>query len=194
MRVSEKSWSGESLGLMARSGTWADRLPRWLTAPENPGSGGSSMGPRDRMMIVIALAGIVIWGFTGTWEYPTVESFVPPARSGATLFVEAPEQAVDPGGAVLEGAELFQANGCNACHSLEGDRKIGPSLRGVFGTDAELNDGSTVLIDEAYLVESILQPDAKRVAGYDEAAMPNYEDLVSAEDARALAEYIKSLE
>jgi cytochrome c oxidase subunit 2 len=107
---------------------------------------------------------------------------------------EGREQPATPGGAAVAGAELFQANGCYACHSLEGERKIGPSLRGIFGTTVELNDGSTVPIDDTYLVESILQPEAKRVAGYDDAAMPSYEGLVSVEDVWALAEYIKGLE
>ena len=49
-------------------------------------------------------------------------------------------------------------------------------------------------LDEEYIVQSIMQPDARRVAGFDEAAMPSYEGLVSAEDARVLADYIISLE
>lgn len=171
---------------MIRSGAWSDRLPGWLTTPQVPGSSGFSMGPRERLLLFIALVGIAIWGFTGSWEYPTVETSVPAARDGT--------RAVNPVGAVPVGAELFQANGCYACHSLDGERKIGPSLRGIFGTTVELDNGSTVPIDDAYLVESILQPEAKRVAGYDEAAMPSYEGLVSAEDASALVEYIKGLE
>jgi cytochrome c2 len=107
---------------------------------------------------------------------------------------EGPEKPATAGGAAAAGAELFQANGCYACHSLAGERKIGPGLRGIFGTTVELNDGSTVLIDDNYLVESILQPQAKRVAGYDDAAMPSYEGLLSAEDVRALAEYLTALE
>lgn len=183
MRVREITSAGDRYSLLTRSGTLSDRLPRWLTASELPSPGGTSMGPRERLLIVIALVGIVIWGFTGSWEYPTVESYVPVDRDDA--------RAATPGSAAVAGAELFQANGCYACHSLNGERKIGPSLRGIFGATVELNDGSTVPIDDTYLVESILQPEAKRVAGYDDAAMPSYEDLVSAEDASALAEYIK---
>jgi cytochrome c oxidase subunit 2 len=50
-----------------------------------------------------------------------------------------------------------------------------------------------VEIDDAYLKESILQPDAKLVSGYEDAAMPSYEGLVTEEDARALVDYIRSL-
>ena len=138
--------------------------------------------PRERFLITLTFVVIVIWGFTG-FEYPTIE---PSERigTGATLILGEPGQ----------GAELFQDMGCYACHSLDGERIIGPSLRGIFGTTVELDDGSTVLIDDTYLVESILQPDAKLVAGYGDAAMPSYEGLVSVEDARALAEYIKGFE
>ena len=186
MRVCEIASAGDQLSLMARPDIWIDRLPRWLTAPEVPSPNGSSMGPRERILLVLALVGIAIWGFTGSWEYPAVETSIPVARDDA--------RARTPDGAGVVGAELFQANGCNACHSLDGERKIGPSLRGIFGATVELNDGSTVPIDDTYLVESILQPEAKRVAGYDDAAMPSYEGLVSAEDASALAEYIKGFE
>jgi cytochrome c oxidase subunit 2 len=172
---------------MAGPDTWLDRLPRWLTVPEVPSPSGSSMGPRERILLVLALVGIAIWGFTGSWEYATVETSVAVASDDDA-------RAATPGGAAVAGAELFQANGCYACHSLDGERKIGPSLRGIFGATVELEDGSTILIDGTYLVESILQPEAKRVAGYDDAAMPSYEGLVSAEDASALAEYIKGLE
>jgi len=191
MRICEKASSGDPLSWIARSRTWGDRLPWWPTAPEARGPSGSSMGPRDRLLIVIAFVGIVIWGFTGSWEYPTVETSVPQAGAGAPLH---PERSATPGSAAVAGAELFQTNGCHACHSLDGERKIGPSLRGIFGATVELDDGSTVSIDDTYLVESILQPEAKRVAGYDDAAMPSYEGLVSAEDAQALADYIKDLE
>ena len=186
MRVCEIASAGDRFSLMAGPDTWLDRLPRWLTVPEVPSPSGSSMGPRERILLVLALVGIAIWGFTGSWEYPTVETSVPAAKDDAW--------AATTGGAGVVGAELFQANGCYACHSLDGEQKIGPSLRGIFGETVELEDGSTVLIDDTYLVESILQPEAKRVAGYDDAAMPSYEGLVSAEDASALAEYIKGLE
>ena len=160
MRVFETVSSGDRFHLMARSGDCVDRL-----------------------LVAVALLGIVLWGFTGSWEYPTIETSVPPVREVKTPIVNA-----------LAGAQLFEANGCYACHSLQGDRKIGPGLRGIFGETVELDDGSTVLIDEDYLVESVLQPGAKRVAGYDDAEMPSYEGLVSAEDASVLAEYIKGLE
>jgi cytochrome c oxidase subunit 2 len=143
---------------------------------------------RERFFILFAFAAIMIWGFAGV-EYPEIEKI---NQGGASEAVDL-DRASALGVAAGRGAELFQANGCYACHSLEGQTLIGPTLLGIFGTTVELEDGSSVLIDDAYLIESILQPDAKRVAGYGEAAMPSYEGLVSATDAEALAEYIKSI-
>lgn len=154
-----------------------------MSASETASNETTSLGPRERTLLLFALAGIAIWGFTGSWEYPTVESLV--AATGEEIHAAGASSAA--------GAELFQANGCNACHSLDGERKIGPSLLGIYGATVELNDGSVALIDDEYLVESILQPQAKRVAGYDDAAMPSYEGLVSDDDASALARYIKEL-
>ena len=156
---------------------------RWLVGPAVKEANGSSMGPLERLLLLVSVVSILIWGFTG-WEYPETEISGKQVRNGGTLM------AGDLNGA---GEELFQANGCYACHSLTGETLIGPTLLGVFGTTVELDDGSSVLIDDAYLVESILQPDAKRVAGYGEAAMPSYEGIVSAADAEALADYIKSV-
>ncbi len=176
---------------MTSSGAWLPGLPRWITSPATQGASGPSLGPRERLLLVFAIVVIVVWGFSG-FEYPQLEVSKQPGRPGATLA------AVDPANVALAGdpgpgAELFQANGCYACHSLEGDTIIGPSLSGIFGTTVELDDGTSVLVDDAYLVESILWPDAKRVAGFDDAAMPSYEGLVTDADAAELAEYIKGL-
>jgi mono/diheme cytochrome c family protein len=125
---------------------------------------------------------------------PRTQGLLDRAAASAQVMTEDRIEPATLSGAAAAGAELFQANGCYACHSLEGERKIGPSLRGILGTTVELADGSAVLIDDSYIVESILQPEAKRVAGYDDAAMPSYEGLVSAEDALVLAEYIGGLQ
>ncbi|NIM01570.1 MAG: c-type cytochrome [Acidobacteria bacterium] len=171
--------------------TRIDRLPRWLDTARPQETADRSLGPRERLLIAAAVLVILIWGFDG-WEYPETEFVAGGSGSGAlsttagSLGTQVPDAGV--------GAELFQANGCYACHSLDGERIIGPSLLGIYGTTVELDDGSVVPIDDAYLVESILQPEAKRVAGYADAAMPSYEGLVTREDAEALAEYIKGLQ
>lgn len=88
------------------------------------------------------------------------------------------------------GKTLFTNKGCQACHSVDGSSGIGPSLQGLFGTEETLTDGSTVTVDENYIRESILNPGAKIVNGYD-----NVMSQLDVSDAEitALIEYIKSL-
>ena len=89
------------------------------------------------------------------------------------------------------GAKLFEDLACANCHKPDGTGRC-PSLVGLFGTTVQLAGGSTVKADEAYIRESILQPQAKIVAGY-EPVMPTFQGLVTEEDVLQLIEYIKSL-
>lgn len=90
------------------------------------------------------------------------------------------------------GARLFEEQGCASCHS-GADNARGPSLAGIFGEEVELQDGRTVVVDEAYLRESIVNPQAKIVAGYS-PIMPTFEGIISEEGLVQLVAYIKSLE
>lgn len=89
------------------------------------------------------------------------------------------------------GKELFSALACNTCH-LAGDTQRGPHLEGLFGSEVALKTGRTVTADETYLRESILNPGAKMVAGF-EPLMPTFQGQVSEEQLNALIAYIKSL-
>lgn len=74
-----------------------------------------------------------------------------------------------------KGELLVKANGCLGCHSINGTPLVGPTWKGLYGSQVELADGSTVTADDAFLIESILQPAAKIVAGFEAAsAMPAY--------------------
>jgi len=89
------------------------------------------------------------------------------------------------------GQQIFERRGCSSCHSGEPDAR-GPALAGVFGQTVALEDGRTVVADEAYILESIVQPNAKIVTGYP-AIMPTYEGMISDEGLFQLVAYIKSL-
>ena len=67
-----------------------------------------------------------------------------------------------------------------------------PNLNGLFGTTVELKDGSKVRADESYIRESVLYPQAKIVAGYDDI-MPTFKGLVTEDGLLKLVEYVKSL-
>jgi len=89
-----------------------------------------------------------------------------------------------------QGQKVFARLGCQECHGAGSD--LAPRLEGVFGSDVHLADGRTVRADENYLRESILDPDAKLVAGFD-ASMSSFRGQVNEEDLLALISYLKSL-
>jgi cytochrome c oxidase subunit 2 len=90
------------------------------------------------------------------------------------------------------GQKAFEDLACHTCH-MEDAGGRGPSLRGLFGSRVKLADGSTLVADEAYLRESILNPQAKLVAGY-QPLMPTFQGLVNEEALLGMIEYIKSLQ
>ena len=89
------------------------------------------------------------------------------------------------------GEQQFAALGCVTCHAADGKGR-GPSLVGVFGKPQRMANGSTVVADESYLRESILNPQAKMVLGY-QPLMPTYQGQISEDGLVTLLAYIKSL-
>jgi cytochrome c oxidase subunit 2 len=61
---------------------------------------------------------------------------------------------------------------CLGCHSIDGSPKVGPTWKGLYGSQVELESGETVTADATYLHESIADPNAKVVKGY-QPIMPN---------------------
>lgn len=91
------------------------------------------------------------------------------------------------------GEQLYTAKACNTCHRIDGAAHTGPSFLGIYGSSHQMSDGSTVQIDENYIRESILNPQAKIVAGY-QPVMPTYQGILSNRQVDALVAFIKSLE
>ncbi len=93
------------------------------------------------------------------------------------------------------GAKLYNLKACVGCHSVtpETQGKSGPSWHGLFGKNIPLEDGSSVLGDENYIRESILNPQAKIHKGYAGVLMPSYQGQLNEDEVSALIEYIKTL-
>jgi cytochrome c oxidase subunit 2 len=89
------------------------------------------------------------------------------------------------------GQKLFESLACGNCHKPDNSGRC-PNLMGLFGKNVQLTNGSVVKADEAYIRESILQPQAKIVAGY-QPVMPTFQGLVTEEGVVQLIEYVKSL-
>ena len=89
------------------------------------------------------------------------------------------------------GEQLFQQLGCVSCHLTDGSGR-GPSLAGKYGQPQQLANGAAVVVDDTYIRESILTPQAKLVAGYG-PVMPTFQGQVDEQGLMSLIEYIKTL-
>lgn len=96
----------------------------------------------------------------------------------------------------VDGADLFKTKGCVACHSLDGSKKIGPSLKGIYqSTQKVVTDGRTreVTADETYLRNSIENPSADVVEGFRPGLMPPFGKMLTTDEVEALVKYLKEI-
>jgi cytochrome c oxidase subunit 2 len=92
---------------------------------------------------------------------------------------------------VPSGEELFASKACNTCHRPDTTARA-PMLSGLFGTNVLLADGTSAVADEAYIRESIVNPAAKVVLGY-QPIMPTYRGQLSEEEIIQLIRYVQSM-
>ena len=100
-------------------------------------------------------------------------------------------RGVERRSAQLSGEALFEDKICNTCHRPDSVVQ-GPNLEGIYGHEVRLEGGESVVVDDNYLRESILDPGAKLVEGY-RAVMPTYQGQLSEEELLELIRYVKSL-
>ena len=98
-------------------------------------------------------------------------------------------------GPAAQGKRIATSRGCVSCHTTDGSKSTGPTWKALYGSTVILDDDEKVTANDAYLRESMLQPSAKTVKGFQKGLMettirPN---SLSDEDVRALIEYIKTL-
>lgn len=89
------------------------------------------------------------------------------------------------------GRGLFMRYGCGGCHGSRGSVRA-PPLEGLYGSPVPLSDGSTVIADDRYIADSILQPRRQVVASY-QPVMPSFSGVIGASELAELVAYIKSL-
>jgi cytochrome c oxidase subunit 2 len=114
----------------------------------------------------------------------TVEA-VPEAVFTAWLEERKPAQS-------QRGMAVMQKYGCLACHSLDGTKRIGPTLKGIWGhQEAVVTNGAerTVTVDEPYLRRSLLEPNADEVAGF-QPVMPKFTHLAP-DEIQAIVDFLK---
>ncbi|MBI4675906.1 MAG: cytochrome c oxidase subunit II [Chloroflexi bacterium] len=106
-------------------------------------------------------------------------------------WVQTQAPPTDP---VKRGELLAKSQGCTACHSTDGSPGVGPTWKGLFGEQETLADGTVVTVDEAYVRESIGNPSAKIVKGYNDGLMPkNFGTTLKEGQINDLLAYIASL-
>ncbi|HEX4025761.1 MAG TPA: cytochrome c oxidase subunit II [Steroidobacteraceae bacterium] len=93
-------------------------------------------------------------------------------------------------GLVARGAALFRQSGCSGCHE-PGSSVHAPDLHALYGQPVHLADGSTVLADDNYLLDCMLEPANQRVLGY-APVMPSFKGQLTQDDLDALITFIKS--
>jgi cytochrome c oxidase subunit 2 len=93
----------------------------------------------------------------------------------------------------VAGQQLFQTLGCVSCHGATGEGGRGPALNGLFGRETQLVGGQKITADEAYIRESILNPQAQLVDGFG-PIMPTFQGQISEDQLVQLLAYIKSLQ
>lgn len=128
--------------------------------------------------------------YCGDGHSAMVSKVVVHSAEGYRSWLEQASADVEPTAAA--GEKLYQSKACFTCHTTDGTPKIGPSFRGVFGKTEAMADGSSVTVDEDYLRESILEPTAKVVQGF-QPVMPTYQGQLKPNEIQALIEYIKAL-
>ncbi len=95
-----------------------------------------------------------------------------------------------------QGWQVLTQNACNACHSSDGSKIIGPSYLGGWGGTRTVLSGREeleVAVDEAYIMRSIFDPDAEVVKGFPKGQMFSYEGMVTEDEVKLIIEYLKAL-
>lgn len=98
------------------------------------------------------------------------------------------ENSVPPTGEVL-----YKRNNCYTCHSIDGTPNNGPSFKNLYGKTETLTDGTTVVVDDNYIRQSILEPQAKIVKGFENVPMTSFQGLLDSGELDLIIDYIKSL-
>jgi cytochrome c oxidase subunit II len=114
-------------------------------------------------------------------------------RSTVLAAQDLGEERLDPRTSLAEnGRRLAAQYGCFKCHTVDGTRHIGPTWLDLYRKTEKMQDGARIIADEAYLTESMMDPAAKIVAGY-QNVMPTFQGRIPGPEIAAIVEFIKTL-
>ena len=149
-------------------------------------------GLRRGTVLLVVFGLVIAFGLAGPLRGFALEGTETPDTSKTASPESSPGASpVALAGDVEAGKKL--AVQCLGCHTIDGNTSVGPTWKGLYGTEVELEDGSKVIADEAFLTESIKDPNAKIAKGFPAGAMPPYGAILSDQNVADLVAYIKSL-
>ncbi|MDF1839716.1 MAG: cytochrome c oxidase subunit II [Planctomycetota bacterium] len=128
--------------------------------------------------------------YCGTEHSSMATKVVVHSKEGLAAWVQEMDDPTKNMTLVEGGKYWFDKKSCGTCHTVDGTARIGPSLKGLFGTERTLEDGSTVVADENYIRTSLLEPNKQIVAGFAPVMTPQSLDDDQIDEVIA---YIKSL-
>ncbi len=146
---------------------------------------GAAVGSSVVLILFLVIAGTVY--YTTDYEFASVSE----PGAAPPVPTEPPSDTQPPSG--LDGQAIAQSTGCVACHSTDGSVLVGPSWQGLIGSERTFEDGSSLVADAGYVRDSIVNPNAQVVEGFQPIMPQTYEDLLSDAEIDALVEYISSL-
>lgn len=129
------------------------------------------------------------WGMLGKIEVVSEEAYLAWRKGEKVRIANLENRDLTDEERAKIGAELFQKKGCIACHDLKGQRLVGPPLNNLIGRKEKLTNGKTIVVNEEYIRESIMDPAAKVVATYP----PMAPQAVSKDEVKSFIAYFKTL-
>ncbi|PZC45641.1 MAG: cytochrome c oxidase subunit 2 [Chloroflexi bacterium] len=121
----------------------------------------------------------------------SVPTSTTPATQATTPAPTSTTPSSNNGGDPARGEALYNSKGCVGCHTVDGSTRVGPSWKGIYGTQEELADGSTITVDDDYIRRSISEPAAQVVKGF--TAIPMTAFQFSDQENDDIIAFIKSL-
>ncbi len=136
--------------------------------------------------------GLYCTEYCGTKHSQMLSKVVVHERGEFEQWLEEAANFMDRMTPVEAGELLYDKKGCKQCHSIDGTRLAGPTFKGLWQSERRFTNADPVTAEENYIRESILNPRAKIVEGY-QPVMPTYQGSLKDEEIGAIIEYLKTL-
>lgn len=129
-------------------------------------------------------------------SYMTSAIVVMPKEEFKNWYVDTTKVVLAAEAGVHPGLQIMRATGCITCHSLNGSKLVGPSYKGIFGKEeivVSKGEERIIVVDEAYIRKSILDPNADVVKGFNKGLMVSYKEELTQADIDSIIVYLKTL-